>query len=176
MRKRQLATHISQTPILLLIKVTTEEKISTMYGQKYSADESGAVGTSDEFDLKVYGTMDEERVESVQNTTGDHSMLLLLVIGDCVANNRSQAEVAKKYGIPKSRIQRMMSRKREHMKGGKQYQQEKKRASEEGSIPEKKAKMSEPEIVEAKTTQTPEPEREPSDNESDSNELPDVKL
>ena len=47
--------------------------------------------------------------------------MLLLAISDCVANNRSQAEVAKKYRIPKSRIQRMMSSKKEHKKGGKQY-------------------------------------------------------
>ena len=75
MRKRQLATHISQTPILPLMKITTEEKISSMYGQKYSVGESTAAGTSEEFDLKVYGTMDEERIQSMQNTIGDHSTL-----------------------------------------------------------------------------------------------------
>ena len=65
MRKRQLATHISQTPILPLMKITTEEKISSMYGQKYSIGESSAVGTSEEFDPKVYGTTDEGRIQSV---------------------------------------------------------------------------------------------------------------
>ena len=65
MRKRQLVTHISQTPILPLMKVTTKEKISSMYGQKYSVDESGAVGTSNEFNPKIYGTTDEERIQSV---------------------------------------------------------------------------------------------------------------
>ena len=85
--------------------------------------------------------------------------------------------MAKKYGIPKSRIQRMMSGKKEHKKGGKQYCQERKRrVSEEGSIPEKKVKRSEPETTETKTTQTPEPEKEPGDDESDSDELPDVQL
>ena len=124
MRKRQLATHISQTPILPLMKITTEEKISSMYGQKYIG-KSSAVGTSEEFDPKVYRTTDEERIQSVQNTIGDCSMLLLLAIGDCMANNRSQAEMAKKYRIPKSRIQRAMSGKKECKKGGKQYRQEK---------------------------------------------------
>ena len=47
--------------------------------------------------------------------------LLLLAISDCMANNRSQAEVAKKYEMLKSRIQRMMSGKKEHKKGRKQY-------------------------------------------------------
>ena len=33
MRKCQLATHLADMPILPMIKVTTEEKISSMYGQ-----------------------------------------------------------------------------------------------------------------------------------------------
>ena len=68
MRKRHLATHISQTPILPLMKVTTKEKISSIYGQKYSIGESSAVGMSEEFDLKVYGTTDEERIQSMCET------------------------------------------------------------------------------------------------------------
>ena len=33
MRKCQLATHLTGMPILPMIKVTTEEKVSSMYGQ-----------------------------------------------------------------------------------------------------------------------------------------------
>ena len=33
MRKHQLATHLTDMPILPMIKVTTEEKVSSMYGQ-----------------------------------------------------------------------------------------------------------------------------------------------
>ena len=112
---------MANTPVLPLLKVMMEEKVSSMYGQRYTASKASSMTVTEEFDPKVYRTMDEERVESVQNTIGDHSTLLLLAIGDCVANNRSQAEVAKKYRIPKSRIQRMMSGKKEHKKGGKQY-------------------------------------------------------
>ena len=83
--------------------------------------EAGGTTATGESNLKVYGTMDEERIQSVQNTIGDHAVLLLLAIGDCMADNRSQAEVAKKYEILKSRIQRMMSGKKEHKRGGKQY-------------------------------------------------------
>ena len=32
MRKWQLATHVANTPVLPLVKVTTEEKVSSMYG------------------------------------------------------------------------------------------------------------------------------------------------
>ena len=57
---------------------------------------------------------------------------------------------------------------------------DKKRRGEpqEGSVPEKKAKRSEPEIAEAKTAQTPEPEKIGEEREpcSDSDELPDMQL
>ena len=33
MKKHQLATHLAKMPILPMVKVTTEEKISSMYGQ-----------------------------------------------------------------------------------------------------------------------------------------------
>ena len=65
MRKRQLSTHIAQTPILPLMKLTTKEKVSSMYGQKYSISKSSTLGVSEEFDPKLYGTMDEERIQSV---------------------------------------------------------------------------------------------------------------
>ena len=95
-----------------------------MYGQKYMVSETSGTTATEGFNPKVYRTMDEEKIQSVQNSIGDCSTLLLIAIGDCVANNRSQAEVEKKYEIPKSRIQRTMSSKRKHKKGGKQYQQE----------------------------------------------------
>ena len=50
------------------------------------------------------------------------SALFLMAVGDCIVNKKSQAEVATKYNIPRSRIQRAMSGKKEHQKGGKQYQ------------------------------------------------------
>ena len=38
MRKCQLATHLADMPILPMIKVTTEEKVSSMYGQWYEVE------------------------------------------------------------------------------------------------------------------------------------------
>ena len=59
----------------------------------------------------------------------------------------SQIEVATKYNIPRSRIQRAMSGKKEHRKGGKQYQQEKKRKpSEEDSTRSLKIRRNEKEL------------------------------
>ena len=128
MKKWQLATHIANTPVLPLLKVMTEEKVSSMYGQRYTASKASSTTVTEEMDLKVYRTMDEEKVQSVWNTTqGQLDMLLLLAMGDCVANNKLQAEVAKKYGILKSRIQRTMFGKKEHKKSGNQYWQRKRR-------------------------------------------------
>ena len=53
-------------------------------------------------------------------TALQNSALLLMAVGDCIANKKSQAEIARKYGIPRSRVQ-AMSGKKEYKKGGKQY-------------------------------------------------------
>ena len=129
MRKCQLATHLADMPILPMIKVTTEEKVSPMYGQWY--EEPSQV--QEEYDPKVYGESMEKKLQSVVNSIGEQSTLLLIAVGDCIVNKKSQAEIAKKYDIPRSRIQRAMSGKKEHKKGSKQYQQERKRKMSEGN-------------------------------------------
>ena len=62
----------------------------------------------------------EKKLQSIINSIGDQSALFLMAVGDCIVNKKSQAEVAAKYNIPRSRIQRAMSGKKEHWKGGKQ--------------------------------------------------------
>ena len=59
--------------------------------------------------------------KSIINSIGDQSALFLMAVGDCIVNKKSQAEIATKYNISRSRIQRAMSGKKEHRKGGKQY-------------------------------------------------------
>ena len=85
----------------------------------------------EECDPEVYGENAEKKLQSIINSIGDQSALFLMAVGDCIVNKKSQAEVAMKYNIPRSRIQRAMSGKKEHRKGGKQYQQEKKRKQSE---------------------------------------------
>ena len=117
MKKHQLATHLAKMPILPMVKVTTEEKVSSMYGQ-YITEEPSTV--QEEYDPKVYGESAEGKLQSAINSIGEQSALLLMAVGDCVINKKSQAEIAKKYGIPRSQAQLAMSRKKEHKKGGKQ--------------------------------------------------------
>ena len=129
MKKHQLATHLADMPILPMAKVATEEKVSSMYGQLY--EESSNI--QEEYDLTVHGESMEKKLQSVINSIWEQSTLLLMAVGDCIVNKKSQAEIARKYGIPRSRVQWAMSGKKEH-KGGKQYWQERKRKmSEEDS-------------------------------------------
>ena len=89
----------------------------------------------------------EKKLQSIINSIGDQSALFLMAVGDCIVNKKSQAEVAIKYNIPRSRIQQAMSGKKEHRKGGKQYQQERKRKpSEENSARSLKIRRNEREL------------------------------
>ena len=99
-----------------MIKI--EEKVSSMYGQCYEEEPSQV---QEDCDPKVYGENAEKRLQSIVNSTGEQSTLFLMAVRDCIVNKKSQAEIAKKYNISRSKIQRAMSGKKEHRKGGKQY-------------------------------------------------------
>ena len=101
MKKRQLVTNLAKMPILPMIKI--DEKVSSMYGQRYEEKPSQV---QEECDPEVYGENAEKKLQSIINSIGDQSALFLMAVGDCVVNKRSQAEVAMKYNIPRSRIQR----------------------------------------------------------------------
>ena len=89
MKKHQLATHFAKMPILPMVKVTAEEKVSSMYGQQY--EEPSQV--QEEYDPKVYGESTEKKLQSVINSIGEQSALLLMAVGDCIVNKKSQAEI-----------------------------------------------------------------------------------
>ena len=94
--------------------VKIEEKVSSMYRQCYEEEPSQV---QEECDPKVYGENVEKKLQSVVNSIGDQSALLLMAVGDCIVNKKSQTEIATKYNIPRSRIQRAMSGKKEYKKG-----------------------------------------------------------
>ena len=91
-----------------MIKI--EEKVSSMYGQHYEEKPSQV---QEECDPEVYGENVEKKLQSIINSIGDQSALFLMAVGDCIVNKKSQAEVATKYNIPRSRIQRAMSGKKD---------------------------------------------------------------
>ena len=86
-----------------MVKVTTEEKVSSMCGQQYITEEPST--GQEEYDPKVYGENTEEKLQSTINSIREQSALLLMAVRDCIINKKSQAEIAKKYGIPRSQVQ-----------------------------------------------------------------------
>ena len=116
MKKQQLATNLAKMPILPMIKI--EDKVSSMYRQHYEEEPSQV---QEECDPKVYGENAGKKLQSIINSIGDQSTLFLMAVRDCIVNKKSQAEIATKYNISRSRIQQAMSGKNEHRKGGKQY-------------------------------------------------------
>ena len=153
-----------------MIKI--EEKVSSMYGQHYE-EESSQV--QEECDPKVYGKNAEKKLQSIINSIGDQSALFLMAVGDCIVNKKSQAEVATKYNISRSRIQWAMSGKKEHKKGGKQYQQERKRkTSEEDSTRSLKSRRNKKELE--RIDDKPTSDIEDQNSKEDSDEQPDVQL
>ena len=170
MKKWQLATNLAKMPILPMIKI--EEKVSSLYGQCYEEEPSQV---QEECDPKVYGDNAEKKLQSIINSIGDKSTLFLMAVGDCIVNKKSQAEIATKYKISRSRIQRAMSGKKEHRKGGKQYWQERKRkTSEEDSTRSLKSRRNEKELERIDDRLMPDIEGQNSKN--DNNEQLDIQL
>ena len=123
-------------PTLPMIKV--EEKVSSMYRQHYEEEPSQV---QEECDPKVYGENVEKKLQSIINSIGGQSTLLLMAVRDCIVNKKSQTEIATKHNKPRSRIQWAMSGKKKHKKGGNQYQQGRKRKTlEEDSTRSLKSK------------------------------------
>ena len=153
-----------------MIKI--EEKVSSMYGQCYEEELSQV---QEECDPRIYGENVEKKLQSIINSIGDQSTLFLMAVRDCIVNKKSQAEIATKYNISRSRIQRAMSGKKEHGKGGKQYRQERKREpSEEDSTRSLKIRRNEKELERIDDKLIPDIEGQNSKDDSD--ELPDVQL
>ena len=157
-------------PILPMIKI--EEKVSSMYRQHYEVELSQV---QEECDPKVYGENAEKKLQSIINSIGEQSTLLLMAVVDCIVNKKSQTEIATRYNIPRSRIQWAMSGKKEHKKGGKQYQQERKRkTSEEDSTRSLKSRRNEKGLE--RTDDKPTPDIEGQNSKDDSDELLDAQL
>ena len=85
-----------------MVKVTTEEKVSSMYGQCYEEEPSKV---QEECDPKLHRESTEKKLQSIINSIGEQSALLLMAVGDCIVNKKSQVEIAREYDIPRSRVQ-----------------------------------------------------------------------
>ena len=99
---------------------------------------------------------------------------MLIAVGDYVINQAQNIkEVAKKWGLSFTTVQRVMSRKREHSIGGRQYAKRKKAAEKQEGPAKKSRQTEEKHTTEPAEVRSPQP-AELNQDSSDSTELPDV--
>ena len=67
-------------------------------GQHYEGEPSQV---QEECDPKVYGENVVKKLQSIINNIEEQSTLLLIAVGDCIVNKKSQTEIATKYNIPR---------------------------------------------------------------------------
>ena len=132
MTKTQLAQYLGKVHIMNIVK--TEGIVSKTYTSEPDISEIKFV---------VRGETHEEKLQELVNTVPAHQLMLAIAIGDIHLNKLSYDQASQKYQISKSRIQRAISGKAEHKKGGKQYELEKKqkRDTTTSATKVKKAKM-----------------------------------
>ena len=116
MTNAQLANYMGKIHIMPLVKVESGPVTKT-----YTEET-----TSDEFKFIVRGETQEEKLQGLVDTMPAHQLMLAIAIGDIHLNKLLYDQASQKYQISKSRIQRAISGKAEHKKGGKQYKLEKK--------------------------------------------------
>ena len=116
MTNAQMAQYLGKIHIMPLMKVESgpESKI-------YTEED-----TDDEHKFVVRGNTHEEKLQHLVETVPVHRLLLAIAIGDIHLNSLTYSQASQKYEFSKSRIQRAISGKAEHKKGGKQYYQERK--------------------------------------------------
>ena len=124
--------------------------------------------------LSGKGKNPEEKIQEACKEINYRNLVVLIAVGNYVVNQaRNIKEVAKKWGLLFSAIQRVMSRKQEHSIGGRQYAKKKKVIEKQGD-PIKRSKWTEKksmtESAEARSTSPVKPNQD----SSDSTELPDV--
>ena len=151
----------------VIIELTTEEK-------EDEPEEENVNEYFKKYILTGKGKGPEEKIQEACKEINYRNLVILIAVGDYIVNKaKNIKEVAKKWGLSFSAVQPAMSRKREHSVGSRQYAKGK-RAAEKQEGPAKKSQW-----IEEKHTTEPVGVRslqlvEPSQDSSDSTELPDV--
>ena len=117
MTNTQVANYLGKTHIMPLVKVESTP-VSKVYAEETTDEENKFV---------VRGDTHEEKLKGLVETVLAHRHMLAIAIGDVHLNSLTYSQASQKYEFSKSRIQRAISGKVEHKKGGKQYHQERKR-------------------------------------------------
>ena len=113
-------------------------------------------------------TDDEPKEENYQN------LIVLIAVEDYILNQaKNIKEVAKKWGLSFSAVQRAMSRKQEYSVGGRQYAKRKKAAEKQEDPAKKSKQIKEKSMTKPAEDRSPQPAK-PSQDSSDRKELPDI--
>ena len=131
MTNAQLANYMGKIHIMPLVKAESGPVTKT-----YTEET-----TAEEFKFVMQGETHEEKLDSLISNVPAKRIMLAIALGDVLLNKLSHSQASMKYGFSKTMIQRTLSGKMEHKKGGKQYQQERKcKAEQDASEPVKKRK------------------------------------
>ena len=115
MTQAQLAQYLGKVHIMNIVKM--EGIVSKTYTSELETSETKFL---------VHGETHEEKLQGLVDTVPAHQLMLAIAIGDIHLNKLSYDQASQKYQLSKSHIQRAISGKAEHKKGGKQYELEKK--------------------------------------------------
>ena len=134
MTNAQLANYMGKVHIMPLVKAESGSVTKT-----YTEET-----TPEEFKFVMQGETHEEKLDSLTKNIPVKRIMLAVALGDVLLNKLSHSQASMKYGFSKTMIQRSLSGKAEHKKGGKQYQQERKcKTKQEASTSAKKRREDE---------------------------------
>ena len=158
MTNAQMAQYLRKIHIMPLMKVESGP-VSKIYTEE---------DTDDEHKFIVRGDIHKEKLQHLVETVPAQRLLLAIAIGDIHLNSLTYSQASQKYEFSKSRIQRAISGKADHKKGGKQYHLEQKHKASSDTTSPMEAKKS-------KSDKVPEPAIFPSTSEIRGQEtLPDL--
>ena len=132
MTKTQLALYLGKVPVIPLVKPEAGH-VAKVYSEEKAKDPN--------YDFEVQGNTWEEKLNFMVKHIPAERLLFAIALGDMQLNQYSQAHVALKYGYAKARIQRALSHNPEHKKGGRQYQQERKKRASKSAEPEEEGRL-----------------------------------
>ena len=126
MTNAQLANYMGKIHIMPLVKAESGPVMKTYTGET----------TTEEFKFVMQGETHEEKLDSLVRNVPAKRIMLAIALGDVLLNKLSHSQASMKYGFSKTMIQRTLSGKIEHKKGGKQ--ERKCKTEQDASEPVKK--------------------------------------
>ena len=121
--------------------------------------------------LSGKGKNPEEKIQEACKEINYRNLVVLIAVSNYVVNQaRNIKEVAKKWGLSFSPIQRVMSRKREHSAGGRQYAKKRKVIEKQGDSIKRSKWTEKKSTTKSAEARSPSPV-EPNQDSSDSTEI-----